>query len=127
MVNKLTKEFSANDIVTEFVRISKENAELKAEKEKIDAERQSKKLASIMASVKEDLDEKTFAELSEEGKVLSFEQLGAFENKVKAFAYEATKKNKEQNDSDTDDIMKFGATDNSEEYDNDVFNRIAKM
>ena len=69
-----------------------------------------------MASVKEDLDEKTFSELSEEGKSLSLEQLGAFENKVKAFAYEATKKNKEQNDSDTDDIMKFGATDNSEEY-----------
>lgn len=127
MVNKLTKEFSANDIVAEFVRMSKENAELKAEKEKIDAEKQSKKLAAIMASVKEDLDEKTFAELSEEGKVLSFEQLGAFENKVKAFAYEATKKNKEQNNNGTEDIMKFGSNDDSNEYDNDVFNRIAKM
>lgn len=81
-----------------------------------------------MASVKEDLDEKMFAELSEEGKNLSFEQLGAFENKVKAFAYEATKKNKEQNNNDgTDEIMKFGSSDGSNEYDNDVFNRIAKM
>ena len=127
LADKVIKEFSANEIVENFIKMAKENAELKAEKEKADAEKQSKKFASIMASVKEDLDEKTFSELSEEGKSLSLEQLGAFENKVKAFAYEATKKNKEQNDSDTDDIMKFGATDNSEEYDNDVFNRIAKM
>ena len=127
LADKVIKEFSANEIVENFIKMAKENAELKAEKEKADAEKQSKKFASIMASVKEDLDEKTFSELSEEGKSLPLEQLGAFENKVKAFAYEATKKNKEQNDSDTDDIMKFGATDNSEEYDNDVFNRIAKM
>lgn len=127
LADKVIKEFSANEIVENFIKMAKENAELKAEKEKADAEKQSKKFASIMASVKEDLDEKTFSELSEEGKSLSLEQLGAFENKVKAFAYEATKKNKEQNDSDADDIMKFGATDDSEEYDNDVFNRIAKM
>lgn len=127
LADKVIKEFSANEIVENFIKMAKENAELKAEKEKADAEKQSKKFASIMASVKEDLDEKTFSELSEEGKSLPLEQLGAFENKVKAFAYEATKKNKEQNDSDADDIMKFGATDNSEEYDNDVFNRIAKM
>ena len=127
LADKVIKEFSANEIVENFIKMAKENAELKAEKEKADAEKQSKKFASIMASVKEDLDEKTFSELSEEGKSLSLEQLGAFENKVKAFAYEATKKNKEQKDSDTDDIMKFGATDDSEEYDNDVFNRIAKM
>ena len=127
LADKVIKEFSANEIVENFIKMAKENAELKAEKEKADAEKQSKKFASIMASVKEDLDEKTFSELSEEGKSLPLEQLGAFENKVKAFAYEATKKNKEQNDSDTDDIMKFSATDNSEEYDNDVFNRIAKM
>ena len=128
LANKVMKEFSADEIVTKFVEMAKENAELKAEKDKIDAEKQSKKFAAIMASVKEDLDEKMFAELSEEGKNLSFEQLGAFENKVKAFAYEATKKNKEQNNNDgTDEIMKFGSSDGSNEYDNDVFNRIAKM
>ena len=59
-------------------------------------EKRDKKFSTIMASVKEDLDEKTFAELSEEGKVLSLDQLGAFENKVKAFAYDATKKNKDK-------------------------------
>lgn len=127
LANKVTKEFSANDIVEEFIKMAKENAELKAEKEKADAEKQSKKFNAIMASVKEDLDEKIFAELSEEGKSLSLDQLGAFENKVKAFAYEATKKNKEQNVEESDEIMKFGANNDSDEYDNDVFNRIAKM
>ena len=79
-----------------------------------------------MASVKEDLDEKTFAELSEEGKELSYEQLGAFENKVKAFAYEATKQNKKDNAEE--DIMTFADSNNGNvETDKDVFNRISKM
>jgi hypothetical protein len=79
-----------------------------------------------MASVKEDLDEKTFAELSEEGKGLSFEELGGFENKVKAFAYEATKKNKDNNEED--DVVRFASSNNENvETDNDVFNRISKM
>ena len=94
-------------------------------KEKADNEKRDKKFSTIMASVKEDLDEKTFAELSEEGKVLSLDQLGAFENKVKAFAYEATKKNKDK-ESDTD-IMKFGTSDNISDVNDDVFDRISKM
>ena len=83
LANSLVKDFSANDIVSKFIEMAKENAELKAEKEKTDSEKKDKKFSSIMASVKEDLDEKTFSELSEEGKNLSLEQLGAFENKVK--------------------------------------------
>ena len=79
-----------------------------------------------MASVKEDLDEKTYAELSEEGKVLSFSELGAFENKVKAFAYEATKKNKEEKETDETEIMRFGAVDKNAQVDDDVFVRISK-
>ena len=125
LANSLMKDFSANDIVSKFIEMAKENAELKADKEKADSEKKDKKFSAIMASVKEDLDEKTFAELSEEGKNLSFEQLGAFENKVKAFAYEATKKNKEK-DEDTD-IMKFGASDNNANINDDVFDRISKM
>lgn len=125
LVNSLVKDFSANDIISKFIAMAKENAELKANKEKTDNEKRDKKFSSIMASVKEDLDEKTFAELSEEGKVLSLDQLGAFENKVKAFAYEATKKNKDK-ESDTD-IMKFGASDNISDVNDDVFDRISKM
>ena len=126
LAEQVTKEFSANDIVSKILELAKENAELKAEKEKSDAEKAEKRFSSIMASVKEDLDEKTFAELSEEGKELSYEQLGAFENKVKAFAYEATKQNKKDNAEE--DIMTFADSNNGNvETDKDVFNRISKM
>lgn len=126
LAEQVVKEFSANDIISKILELAKENAELKAEKKLADVEKAEKKFSAIMASVKEDLDEKTFAELSEEGKNLSFEELGGFENKVKAFAYEATKKNKEVNNEE--DVMKFASSNNENiENDNDVFNRISKM
>lgn len=126
LAEKVTKEFSAVEIVSTILEMAKENDKLKAEKEKVDSEKKDKKFASIMASVKEDLDEKTYSELSEEGKNLSFDQLGAFENKVKAFAYEATKKNKIEKE-DNDEIMRFGSVDESAEYEADVFARLSKM
>lgn len=126
MANKVIKDFSADEIVSTILELAKENAGLKDEKAKADAEKAEKKFSSIMAAVKEDLDEKTFAELSEEGKGLSFEELGGFENKVKAFAYEATKKNKDNKEED--DVIRFASSDNENiETDNDVFNRISKM
>ena len=126
LVNKVAKEFSANEIVSKFIEMAKENAELKAEKEKVDTEKRDKKFTSIMASVKDDLDEKTYLELSEEGKSLTLNQLGAFENKVKAFAYEATKKNKIEKTEDDDEIMKFGSVDNNTETEADVFVRLSR-
>ncbi len=104
LAEEVMKKMSANEIVEKFVQMSKENAELRAEKEANDNEKRDKKFSAIMASVKEDLDEKKFSELSEEGKTLSLNELGAFENKVKAFAYEATKNKPKQND---DGIMRF--------------------
>ena len=127
LVNKVTKEFSANEIISKILEMAKENDKLKAEKEKIDSEKKEKKFASIMASVKEDLDEQTYSELAEEGKNLSLDQLGAFENKVKAFAYEATKKDKENDKEDNEEIMKFGSSNNDVEYENDVFARLSRM
>lgn len=104
LAEKVMKQMSANEIVEKFIQMSKENAELKVEKEANDTEKRDKKFSVIMASVKEDLDEKKFSELSEEGKNLSLGELGAFENKVKAFAYEATKNKPKQDD---DGIMRF--------------------
>ena len=104
LAEKVMKQMSANEIVEKFIQMAKENAELKAEKEANDTEKRDKKFSAIMASVKEDLDEKKFSELSEEGKNLSLGELGACENKVKAFAYEATKNKPKQND---DGIMRF--------------------
>ena len=125
LADKVTKEFSANEIVAKFIEMAKENAELKADKEKNDKEKTDKKFASIMASVKEDLDEESYSKLAEEGKQLSLDQLGAFENKVKAFAYEATKKNN-KNEEDNSEIMKFGSSNNDNEVETDVFARISK-
>ena len=104
LAEKVMKQMSANEIVEKFIQMSKENAELKAEKEANDTEKRDKKFSAIMASVKEDLDVKKFSELSEEGKNLSLGELSAFENKVKAFAYEATKNKPKQDD---DGIMRF--------------------
>ena len=104
LAKKVMSEMSAQDIVMSYVAMSKELAELKEFKEELDAKEKDKKFSSIMATVKEDLDPKTFAELQEEGKQLNIEQLSAFENKVKAFAYEATKGAKTQNQ----EILVFG-------------------
>ncbi len=126
LADKVMKEMSANDIVKTFMEMSKEMAELRAEKEARDKEDRDKKFSAIMASVKEDLDVKKFAELSEEGKNLSLTELGAFENKVKAFAYEASKVNPRKFDND---VMRFAGVDSSlnNEADEDVFVRISKM
>jgi len=126
LAGQITKEFSAEEIVSKFIEMAKENAELKADKEKNDKEKTDKKFSAIMASVKEDLDEESYSKLAEEGKQLSLEQLGAFENKVKAFAYEATKKNN-KNEEDNSEIMKFGSSNNENEAETDVFARISKM
>ena len=125
LADKITKEFSADEIVSKFIEMAKENAELKADKEKNDKEKTDKKFSAIMASVKEDLDEESYSKLAEEGKQLSLDQLGAFENKVKAFAYEATKKNN-KNEEDNSEIMKFGSSNNENEVETDVFARISK-
>ena len=126
LADEVMKQMSANEIVEKFVQMAKENAELKIEKEKSDKEKRDKKFSAIMASVKADLDAKLFSELSEEGKDLTLEQLGAFENKVKAFAYEATKNNQRKED---DGIMRFAGVDNSQNNQDsqDVFDRLSKM
>lgn len=125
LANELTKRMSANEIVERFIKMAKENAELRAEKEANDKEKKDKKFAAIMASVKEDLDTKQFSELSEEGKTLSLSELGAFENKVKAFAYEASK-SKKKDEHENDGIMRFAGIDNSQAVDEDVFVRLSK-
>lgn len=126
LADEVMKQMSANEIVEKFVQMAKENAELRADKEKNEREKADKKFSAIMASVKEDLDAKLFSELSEEGKDLTLEQLGAFENKVKAFAYEATKNKTRKED---DGIMRFAGVDNSQNNQDsqDVFDRLSKM
>ena len=99
LAKKVMAEFSAEDIVSKFVAMAKENDELKEFKEDIEKKETDKKFASIMASVKGDLDAESFKKFAEEGKELKLNELGAFENKVNAFAYKLTKgmANKESN------------------------------
>ena len=126
LADEVMKQMSANEIVEKFVQMAKENAELRADKEKNERVKADKKFSAIMASVQEDLDAKLFSELSEEGKDVTLEQLGAFENKVKAFAYEATKNKTRKED---DGIMRFAGVDNSQNNQDsqDVFDRLSKM
>lgn len=106
LADKVMKEMSADEIVSTVLSFAKENEDLKKYKDEKQKEDKEKKLSSIMASVKEDLDEKQFSELQDEAKTLSFEQLDGFSNKVKAFAYEATKGKNKKTDNE-DGIMKF--------------------
>ena len=82
------------------------------------------KLNSIMASVKGDLDEKQFSELQAEGVTKTFAELDSFENKVKAFAYEASKGKEKQDDG----IMKFAGQSNviKNDVDLDIFDKILR-
>lgn len=125
LANSILKDFSADDIVKKFMEFAKENSELKAEMAKVNNEKREKKFSAIMASVKEDLEEKEFSELFKEGQELALEQLNAFENKVKAFAYEATKKN--NTNKQEDEIMRFGASEEHNVDSADVFERLSKM
>lgn len=95
---------SANEILETVLTLSKENATLKEFKQNADNKEKELRLSAIMESVRSDLDEKKFAELETEGKELALSELDSFENKVKAFAYECSKNNPKQEQTD---MMKF--------------------
>ena len=115
---------SANEILETVLTLSKEVATLKEFKQNADNKEKEMKLSAIMESVRADLDEKKFSELENEGKELSLAELGGFENKVKAFAYEYSKSNPKK---EQDDIMKFAGTveDNEDKVETaeDIFNK----
>ena len=117
---------NVKEVLETVISFSEENAELKKFKEERVALDKEIKLSSIMASVKEDLDAKQFEELQKEGESLSYEMLDGFANKVKAFAYENTKQKTQQ--VAEDDIMRFGGTyTETNESNQDVFDRLSKM
>ena len=105
------------DVVAEILELKKfQEARLELDK--------TNKLNSIMASVKGDLDEKQFTELQAEGVEKTFAELDSFENKVKAFAYEASKGKEKQDDG----IMKFAGQGNviKNDVDLDIFDKISR-
>ncbi len=101
---KSVMDMDAQGIINTVMSFAKENADLKKYKADKEAEEKDKKLSQIMASVKEDIEPKKFSELQNEGKNLSINELGGFENKVQAFAYKSTKGKAYK---DEDGIMRF--------------------
>lgn len=68
------------------------------------------RLNQILANVKGNIDDKKFAEFQEEGKQLNLFELDAFENKVKAFAYDEFAKTKNCS-SNKEEVLVFANTD----------------
>lgn len=110
---KKVMDMDAKGIIDTVMSFAKENADLKKYKADKQAEEKDKKLSQIMASIKEDIEPKKFSELQEEGKNLSINELGGFENKVKAFAYESSKGKEHKDD---DGIMRFACNESIFEH-----------
>ena len=119
------KEFvgmSADDMIKAFAEIVKENAELNAYKQNVLMAERDDKVKLVLASVKLDIDEEAYKKFEEEAKEVKLEDVDAFANKVKAFAYENSKKDTKPQD---EEVFTFGGVDNVQKDDEDVFIRLA--
>jgi hypothetical protein len=137
----LIKMESADDVIKKFAEIVEQNKELSEKVEKLSAQNdelvefQTKafeaerdaRVNDILAEVKGDLEVEKFAELEEEAKSVSLDSVDAFANKVKAFAYEASK-NKVIEPKNEQGIMLMASPDAGikVEKDSDVFSRLSK-
>ena len=129
---ELVKMESADEVIAKFAEIMKQNKELSEKNAELvefqnkafEAERDSK-VNSILAEVKEDLTIEQFAELEEESKTVELSAIDAFANKVKAFAYEASK-NKVEEPKNEEGITLMASAETIVEKDNDVFSRLSK-
>ena len=129
---ELVKMESADEVIKKFAeksdeikKLSERVAELEEYQTKqFEAEKQSR-VDSILAEVKEDLAVEKFEELVEEGKTIALSDVDAFANKVKAFAYEASK-NKVEEPKNEEGITLMASNDSIVEKDNDVFSRLSK-
>lgn len=121
MISKLYAE-DKEIIMSKVLEMAKERDELK--KFKAEREEQDKQFEvnKIMADVKEDIEEKDFANLKEEGMACKMSEIKGFANKVKAFAYEASKGKTKKS---SDGIMTFAVeSTQTNNEDTDVFDRI---
>jgi len=125
LAEKVMKEMSADDIVKTVIEFAKEVEDLRRFKAEVEEEEKQKKFNSIMASVRGDLDEKTFSDLYKEGEKVSLIDMSGFENKVKAFAYEATKKKTVEETEITEFKFAVDGGLNKLSDDGDVFAKIA--
>lgn len=80
-------------VMQEYVEMAKERDELKKFKDTKDTEAKEFEVNKTLMEAKEDLTEEEFACLKEEGMACKTQEMSAFVNKVKAFAYNNAKKN----------------------------------
>ena len=117
---------ASNDIILLFSTIlaeKKKNDEYEAKEKAFEAEQCSKKFSEIMMSVKSDIAKDTYASLYEEGKELSsMNEVLSFEAKVKALAYDESKKKR----TDDDEVFTMSAPISNKNNNNtdDVFARL---
>lgn len=78
-------------VMSDYVAMAKECDELRKFKEEKEAEAREFEVNKVLAEVEEDLSEEEFANLREEGMACKYEDMKAFTNKVKAFAYNNAK------------------------------------
>lgn len=121
------KEMDANTLFSEFLRLYERNVEYtKLEEEEKEKER-LKVFSSIMDEVSNVLGKEDYNSLYNEGLHLKVEELNAFRNKVKAFAYDLTKNKLSQLKNEDEDLAYGSSETHDDSYNNfDVFDRIAK-
>ena len=130
---ELVKMESADEVIAKFAEIMKQNKEL-SEKNAELVEFQNKtfeakrdaKVNKILAEVKEDLSVEQFTKLEEEAKTVEFDAVDAFANKVKAFAYEASKNKVDEPKNEEGITLMALAEETVVEKDSDVFSRLSK-
>ena len=117
---------ASNDIMLLFSTIleeKKKNDAYEAKEKALEAEQCSKKFSEIMMSVKSDIANDTYASLYKEGKELSsMNEVLSFEAKVKALAYDESKKKR----TDDDEVFTMSAPISNKNNNNtdDVFARL---
>lgn len=130
---ELVKMESADEVIAKFAEIMKQNKELSEKNAELvefqnktfEAERDAK-VNQILAEVKEDLSVEQFTKLEEEAKTVEFDAVDAFANKVKAFAYEASKNKVDEPKNEEGITLMASAEETVVEKDNDVFSRLSK-
>lgn len=91
IINEAMEKKDMNIIMCDYLKAMKERDELRAFKEKCEAEEVKCAVDQILAEAKEDLPEDKFEELKTEGAECTKETLAQFSNTVKAFAYDCSK------------------------------------
>jgi hypothetical protein len=124
-----TQLFEAKDINKVFSKLLEFKNKVdkyEAEKKEFEAKECAKEFSACMMEVKADMDADTYQKLYAEGESLKTnEEVKAFSERVKAIAYNFLKEKKEEQSKD-DTILRMSAPISDDNKDTDVFSRLRK-